>query len=170
MNPDDYGALEVSTVDRITTVVLNRPEARNAINPVLHDDLTRVFTDLDQDPDTDVAILTGAGGAFCAGGDIPWLRQLAGNMSEVERVIRADRRITETALTLEKPILAKVNGPAVGLGCSLACIATSSTPRSGRCSATPTCRLDWWPATEAPCCGRSWWATPEPGATCSPAT
>jgi enoyl-CoA hydratase len=120
MNPDNYGALEVSTTDRITTVVLNRPEARNAINSVLHDDLTRVFTDLDQDPDTDVAILTGAGGAFCAGGDIPWLRSMAGDLTAVERVIRADRRITESALTLEKPILAKVDGPAVGLGCSLA--------------------------------------------------
>ncbi|MXZ79562.1 MAG: enoyl-CoA hydratase/isomerase family protein [Acidimicrobiia bacterium] len=120
MNPDDYGALEVSTVDRITTVEINRPEAYNAINSVLHDDFTRVFTDLDQDPDTDVVILTGAGKSFCAGGDIPWLRSMAGNVAEVERVIRADRRITESALTLEKPILAKVDGPAVGLGCSLA--------------------------------------------------
>ena len=120
MNPDDYGALEVSTVDRITTVVLNRPEHRNAIDPVLHADLTRVFTDLDEDPDTEVAILTGAGGAFCAGGDIAWLRSLAGDLTEVERVIRADRRITEAALALEKPIVAKVNGPAVGLGCTLA--------------------------------------------------
>ena len=120
MNSENYGALEVSTVDRITTVVISRPEARNAINAVLHDDLSRVFTDLDRDPDTDVAILTGAGGAFCAGGDIPWLRSMAGNVADVERVIRADRRITESALALEKPILAKVDGPAVGLGCSLA--------------------------------------------------
>ena len=171
MNSDDYGALEVSTVDRITTVVLNRPEARNAINPVLHDDLTRVFTDLDQDPDTDVAILTGAGGAFCAGGDIPWLRQLAGNVSEVERVIRADRRITESALTLEKPILAKVDGPAVGLGCSLASVlrlrlrlGALGVRRSPRVSGAGG-RRRWCPAV-AP----AWWAMPGPGDICSPAT
>lgn len=120
MKSDKYVALKVSTADRITTVALNRPKARNTVNQMLQDELLRVLNDLDQDPDTDVAILTGAGGVFCAGGEVNWLHGLAGNLSEVERATSANRRIAESALALEKPILAKVDGSAIGLGCTLA--------------------------------------------------
>lgn len=56
--------------DRIAFVTLNRPEAKNAINPEMHDELCRIWRDFRDDVDVDVAILSGAGDAFCAGADL----------------------------------------------------------------------------------------------------
>lgn len=119
----DYGSyrhLEIGKRDRVVTVTINRPEVRNAIGADLHRELGRVFVDLDLDDDCDVAVLTGAGGCFCGGGDIDWVLSLNDNLVDSAAAIRTDRRIQNSLLDLEKPIIAKVRGPAVGLGCSLA--------------------------------------------------
>jgi enoyl-CoA hydratase len=99
---------------------------------MLHEELSRVFSALDSDPDVDVVILTGAGSAFCAGGDLDWLQSLHGDPVATARSIHRDRKIQNSLLDLEKPILAKVIGPAVGLGCSLAlfCDFIYATPDS----------------------------------------
>jgi enoyl-CoA hydratase len=120
MDYDRYRALDVSREGRIATVTINRPEVRNAIGPELHDELCHIFADLDADADTEVVIFTGAGGSFCAGGDLDWLLRIHGDPVATSAVIRSDRRIQNTLLDLEKPIIAKVRGPAIGLGCSLA--------------------------------------------------
>ena len=132
MDTTKYAALKVETVERVTTITINRPEVRNAINAALHHDFSVVFSDVDADPDTDVIVLQGSGGSFCAGGDLTWLRDLAGDPVAVAKGIRADRRITDEILSVEKPIIAKVDGPAVGLGCSLAlfCDFVYATERS----------------------------------------
>jgi enoyl-CoA hydratase len=114
-----YKELEVSRDGRIVTVTFNRPQVRNALNEGLHDELGTIFTDLDRDDECDVIVLTGAGGSFSAGGDIGWIRAQWGNLPMSAAASRTNRRIQQALLDLEKPIIAKVRGPAIGLGCSI---------------------------------------------------
>ncbi len=116
----DYEALTFVRAGKVLTVTINRPETRNAVDERLHGELARVFIDVDHDDETDVVILTGAGDAFCAGGDLNWLLSLYGDPVRTAEIIRNDRRIQNAMLDLEKPIIARVAGPAIGLGCSLA--------------------------------------------------
>ncbi|MDR3509014.1 MAG: enoyl-CoA hydratase/isomerase family protein [Caulobacteraceae bacterium] len=129
---ETYEMLKISVSDRILTITMSRPEVKNAVNPKLHDELSRIFYDVDRDTDVDVVILTGAGGAFSAGGDLDWLQSLHGDVVATARSIQNDRKIQNSLLDLEKPILAKVVGPAVGLGCSLAlfCDFVYATPNA----------------------------------------
>jgi enoyl-CoA hydratase len=120
MNFASYECLEFHRTGRILTIVLNRPEQRNAINARLHHELSRVFTDAQRDPDSDVIILTGNGSAFCAGGDIDWMQLSVDQPEEFERTAREAKDIVYTQLDLEKPLICKLNGHATGLGASLA--------------------------------------------------
>jgi enoyl-CoA hydratase len=132
MTYEHYDMLKISVDQRIMTITMSRPAVKNAVNPALHDELSRIFADADRDTEVDVIILTGAGGAFSAGGDLDWLKALHGDPVATARSIQNDRRIQNALLDLEKPILAKVNGPAIGLGCSLAlfCDFVYATPES----------------------------------------
>lgn len=116
----NYSALKITRENRILTVTIDRPEAKNAISPELHEEFTRIFFDIERDPETDIVILTGTGGAFCAGGDLKWLQDLQNDRRAMTAGIERDRKIQNLLLDMEKPIIAKVRGPAVGLGCSLA--------------------------------------------------
>jgi enoyl-CoA hydratase/carnithine racemase len=113
------------TRDRIAYVTLNRPEQKNAIDPETHELLVEVWTDFRDDPETDVAILTGSGDAFCAGADLK---------TYIPPIIRGERRLrdivdvgfgglTRGLHTIRKPIVAAVNGWALagGLELALAC-------------------------------------------------
>lgn len=120
MTYDQYQALNIQRDGRILTITVNRPEAKNAINQALHDEFSRIFDDVDRDEEVDVVILAGSGGAFCAGGDLKWLLTMHGDPAATSIGIRKDRKIQNSILDLEKPIIAKVDGPAIGLGCSLA--------------------------------------------------
>lgn len=115
-----YEMLEVTRDNRIATVTINRPEVRNALNGDLHEELGTIFGDLDRDSECDVIVLTGSSGAFSAGGDISWMREQWQNLPMNTAANRTGRRIQQALLDLEKPIIAKVRGPAIGLGCSLA--------------------------------------------------
>lgn len=117
---DNYKALKISQENRILTITLDRPEAKNAVNPAVHEELSRIFSDIDRDTGTDVVILTGANNAFCAGGDLEWLMDINGDPVATANSILNDRKIQNSLLDLEKPIIAKVTGPAVGVGCTLA--------------------------------------------------
>ncbi|MFZ8886782.1 MAG: enoyl-CoA hydratase/isomerase family protein [Steroidobacteraceae bacterium] len=132
MNYAHYESLRIDCQDRILTITINRPETRNAINPGLHEELSRIFVDIDGDEEVDVVVLQGSGGAFCAGGDLNWLLAMHGDAFATSAAIKRDRRIQNSLLDLEKPIIAKVDGPAIGLGCSLAlfCDFVYATPRS----------------------------------------
>jgi len=120
MDYSRYKQLEITREGPIVTVTLNRPHVRNVINGELHDELATIFTDLDLDDDTELIILTGAGGYFCGGGDLNWVLSQNQNLVLSAHAGRANRRIQTSLLDLEKPIIAKVRGPAIGLGCSLA--------------------------------------------------
>ena len=120
MDYKKYKELQINKKNRILTITINRPEDMNAVNEQLHVEFSTIFIDAEHDDDVDIIILTGAGKSFCAGGDLKWLLRIHGDPVETAYHINHDRKIQNTMLDMEKPIIAKVNGPAVGLGCSLA--------------------------------------------------
>ncbi|RZL88679.1 MAG: enoyl-CoA hydratase/isomerase family protein [Variovorax sp.] len=115
-----YQCIEFRRSGRILTVLLNRPEQRNAVNARLHHELSRVFTDVQRDPDSDIVVLTGNGSAFCAGGDIDWMQLSVDEPDEFEKTAREAKDIVYSQLDLEKPLICRLNGHATGLGASLA--------------------------------------------------
>jgi enoyl-CoA hydratase len=115
-----YEALSVELDGSTVTVTFNRPHALNAIDRHVHGELETLFLDIERDDRVQLAVLTGAGRAFSAGGDLDWLIELNADPIASARAIKADRAIQNALLSMEKPLLAKVNGPAVGLGCSIA--------------------------------------------------
>ena len=115
-----YQCIDFRRDGRILTIVLNRPDQRNAVNARLHHELSRVFTDAQRDPESDVVVLTGNGSAFCAGGDIDWMQLSIDDPAEFERTAREAKDIVYTQLDLEKPLICRLNGHATGLGASLA--------------------------------------------------
>jgi enoyl-CoA hydratase len=116
----DYNTLTFRRDDRILTVALSRPEQMNAVDARMHAELARVFSEINADPDTDVVVLTGAGRAFSAGGDLNWLEAMAADPAEFRRVTVEGKAIIFSLLDVEKPVIAKVNGACVGLGATLA--------------------------------------------------
>lgn len=111
--------LEVSADGPIRIIMLNRPDQLNATNHELHGGLASLFPQLDADPDARVAVLTGAGRAFSAGGDFSYLDVLATDPQLRNQTLIDARRIVTGMVQCRLPIIAAVNGPAVGLGCSL---------------------------------------------------
>src|SRR5215471_2780864 len=73
-----YEALKVEKADRVATVTLNRPDSLNAVNAVMHHELMTIWLDLAEDQEVNAIILTGAGRAFCAGGDVKNMASRAG--------------------------------------------------------------------------------------------
>src|SRR3954452_13059255 len=113
--------------DRIAYITLNRPEAKNAITPEMHEELCRIWTDFGDDDETDVAILTGTGDAFCAGADLATyvpLNYVDATPSRVREIVDMGfGGITRGLHHIRKPIIAAVNGWALagGLELALAC-------------------------------------------------
>ncbi|MBL6751511.1 MAG: enoyl-CoA hydratase/isomerase family protein [Nevskia sp.] len=120
MNYDRYTQLTVTVAGRIGTITLNRPDRLNAVSAALHTELARIFRDVEEDPAIDVVVLTGAGSAFCAGGDIEWMQDAIDRPETFEQTAREGKQIIFSLLDCEKPVIAKVNGHAVGLGATLA--------------------------------------------------
>ena len=115
-----YDHIRFDYSDRILTVTLNKPEQLNAIGPVMHEELSRLFYDLAMDPDADIIVLTGAGRAFSAGGDIAGMKEMYEKQEMFEASIREAKKIIFGVLDCDKPIICKMNGDAVGLGATLA--------------------------------------------------
>ncbi len=120
MNPADYETILVERDGRVLTLTMNRPDTLNAVNARMHTELSRVFTDAQNDKDSDIVVLTGAGRGFSAGGDVEWFQQCIDDPSLFEDVAVEGKQIIFSLLDLEKPIIAKVNGPAMGLGATMA--------------------------------------------------
>ena len=104
----------------VRVVCLNRPEALNAADAVLHRRLAEVWIELEDDSGCRGVVLTGAGRAFCAGGDLDVLRRMHTDSEYREATLREGVQIVQRMVQFPWPIVAAVNGPAVGLGCSLA--------------------------------------------------
>ncbi|WP_339951050.1 enoyl-CoA hydratase-related protein [uncultured Albimonas sp.] len=116
----DYETIRWERHGRVLRLELNRPDRLNAVDARMHSELARVFVDAAEDPDSDVIVLTGAGRAFCAGGDLAWQQAAIDDPVSFEVTAAEAKRIVFSLLDCEKPVIARVNGPAVGLGCTLA--------------------------------------------------
>ncbi|WP_106398768.1 enoyl-CoA hydratase/isomerase family protein [Actinocorallia populi] len=112
--------LAVEADGPIRTLVINRPTELNAVNRPLHWALANVWRLLSQDREARVVVLTGAGRAFSAGGDLGWITSFLDDPAARDESLREGAQIIEEMLRFPLPVIAAVNGPAVGLGCSLA--------------------------------------------------
>ncbi len=104
----------------VALVTLNRPEKRNAVNDRMHRELEDVFVDLAGDDDVRAIVLTGAGKAFCAGGDVEAMRTGEFRPRGPAVPFHQVRRLIDNMLNVEQPMVAAVNGDAAGLGATLA--------------------------------------------------
>ncbi|MCX7932217.1 MAG: crotonase/enoyl-CoA hydratase family protein [Rhodovarius sp.] len=119
----DSPPLLVEIHDHIATLTMNRPEARNALDPELIEALIETLSRLDAEGRVRVAILTGAGSAFSAGGNVKRMAEAAGERSPVESIGYYRHGIQRLPLLFERlelPVIAAVNGPAIGAGLDLA--------------------------------------------------
>jgi len=107
-------------VDSILRLTLNRPDRLNAITPAMHTELANVFADIRRDSEAEVVTITGAGRAFCAGAD---LKEPAQSKEDLDKIFVEARDLLVNILEIEKPIISGVNGPATGLGVTLALFA-----------------------------------------------
>jgi enoyl-CoA hydratase/carnithine racemase len=110
--------------DRIAFVTLNRPDAKNAIEPAMHDELCRVWSDFRDDDGVDVAILTGAGDAFCAGADLRTFvpaNYVNATPARVREIVDLGLGgLTRGMHRIYKPVIAAINGWALAAGLELA--------------------------------------------------
>ncbi len=120
MDFSSYHRLHLTRENRILTVTLNRPEQLNATDERMHTEISNVFNEISGDQDTDVVILTGAGKAFSAGGGYESMQHTIDDPARFDRMAIEAKRIVFSMLDCQKPIIAKVNGHAVGFGCTLA--------------------------------------------------
>jgi enoyl-CoA hydratase/carnithine racemase len=118
-NYDLPDVIRVETDGPVRIVRLSRPEQLNAINAELHLGLTKLFTQLSDDADARVAVITGEGRAFSAGGDFDLLDRMAKDRALRHDVIAEGRELVLNMVRCRVPVVAAVNGPAVGLGCSV---------------------------------------------------
>jgi len=112
-------AIRVDSDGPLRIVRLSRPEQLNAVNQDLHLGLTRLFPLLSADPDARVAVITGEGRAFSAGGDFNLLDRMVKDRVLRRDVIAEARELVFNMIRCRVPVVAAVNGPAVGLGCSV---------------------------------------------------
>ena len=117
-----YEHIEIATADCIQTITLNRPDRLNAFIGHMRRDLAEALEHAGSDRNVRVVIITGAGRAFCAGGDIAFMGELMQrrNAEEFSRILGAGRRVILAIRQMTKPVIASVNGPASGAGCNLA--------------------------------------------------
>jgi enoyl-CoA hydratase len=115
-----YKTLRFERRGQVLRVTIDRAETLNAVNEEMHDDLSRVFDEINRDQGCDVVVLTGAGKAFCAGGDIRWFQSMIDEPARFRIIASAAKRIVFSLLELEKPIVCRLNGAAAGLGATIA--------------------------------------------------
>ena len=102
----------------VTVLTLNNPDTRNAFTDDLHEAMAHVWDDLAADHSIRAVVLTGAGKAFSAGGDVPGFIRNYEDQDYRRLSLRRARRIMDAMAEFPKPVVAAVNGPAVGLGAS----------------------------------------------------
>ena len=135
----------------VATVTLRRPEARNALNAALVGEVTRCFEELAEDEGVRVVVLAGEGPTFCAGADVGYMRDTAG--FSYEENLEDTRRLADMFLAVDylpKPVVARVQGAAIGGGAGLVAAADVALAEQGARFAFSEVRLGIAPATIAP--------------------
>ncbi|MCP5068789.1 MAG: hypothetical protein GY946_19685 [bacterium] len=118
LNPESYQAILIEKRSNgVVIATLNRPEKRNAVDDLLHHELGELPRDFDLDPEAKVLLITGAGSAFCAGGDF------SGGLHPSQTMWLEAERVVNGLLDCRKPVITAVNGYAMGLGSTVALLA-----------------------------------------------
>jgi enoyl-CoA hydratase len=121
---DDYRQLTFSgRANGVLLITLDRPEKYNAADEQMHAELARVWNDVAADPETRVAVITGAGKAFSAGGDLAMVERMAGDYDRVSHMLKEMSDLVYNIINCEKPIVSAINGVAVGAGTVAALLA-----------------------------------------------
>src|SRR5918999_914966 len=117
-----YEHIQVAEADCILTITLNRPDRLNAFIGHMRRDLAEALEHAGSDRSVRVVIITGAGRAFCAGGDVAFMAEVMDRRDAEEflRILGAGRRVITAIRQMTKPVIASINGPASGAGCNLA--------------------------------------------------
>jgi enoyl-CoA hydratase len=127
---DRYASYQFLTFDRpsdrVLRITINRPEKLNALPWEAHGELARVWHDVDSDPDTNVAIIRGAGKAFSAGGDFGMVERLSQDYARQTEALREFRDLCYNIVNCSKPIVSAIHGVAVGAGLAAALMADIS--------------------------------------------
>jgi len=127
MNYADFRHLTFeSKPNGVLLVTINRPEVLNAANARLHWEFTQIWPVVDADPKTRVVVVTGAGKAFSAGGDLSLVEDMAGNPDALSRTMREASDLVYNMINLDKPVVSAINGVAVGAGLVVALMADVS--------------------------------------------
>ena len=139
MSLTDYDRFEHLSFERrddgVVVVTLNRPDVLNAANVRMHHEMGAVWAVIDADADARVAVVTGAGRAFSAGGDLEMIEEMITDYDALLAQWRDARAVVEKMLDAEKPIVSAINGVAVGAGLAVALLADVSVMgRSARLS------------------------------------
>jgi 2-(1,2-epoxy-1,2-dihydrophenyl)acetyl-CoA isomerase len=118
MNEVVFEKIIVEKEEGIAVIRLNRPEAMNALDMEIREELAKAIEDIRIDDNIKVLIITGVGRAFCAGGDITTMKEIRADQGR-ER-LKKIHRLLLNLVSMEKPVIAAVNGYAFGGGCNLA--------------------------------------------------
>ena len=127
---DRYASFEYLKFDRpserVLRITINRPDKLNSLPWEAHGELTRVWHAVDQDADTNVAIIRGAGKAFSAGGDFGMVERLTQDYERQVEALREFRELCYNIVNCSKPIVSAIHGAAVGAGLAAALMADVS--------------------------------------------
>lgn len=137
----EYETIVVSTHDGVARVQLNRPERRNAISIAMRAELKEAFAALDRDDDVNVVVLTGTGTAFCAGVD------LSEGAAGGHLLDPGVRRVSEPLDGFAKPVIAAINGAAIGGGLELALAADIRVAAASSLFSLPEVKLGSLPGS-----------------------
>jgi 2-(1,2-epoxy-1,2-dihydrophenyl)acetyl-CoA isomerase len=115
-------SIAVTTSDSVTTVTLNRPDKLNAFAGTMREELLDALRVAESETSCRVVVITGAGRAFCAGGDVDFMAGLQrnGNVDAFRKLLDAGRDVVTQIASMPKPVIASINGVAAGAGCNLA--------------------------------------------------
>jgi 2-(1,2-epoxy-1,2-dihydrophenyl)acetyl-CoA isomerase len=110
--------IRTTTTNGVTTITLDRPEKLNAFAGTMREDLLAAL----RNAEGNVVVITGAGRAFCAGGDVELMASLqdANDVDRFRNLLDAGRDVVTQIAAMPKPVIASVNGIAAGAGCNLA--------------------------------------------------